>query len=266
MPFNIAVFIKAALNLSMLKVDPNGKVITDETPLMISEYDKNAIEEGIRIKEKYGGKAIGISILTWGPLQRRVQEIERIAREALAMGLDEFHLVLDETILNFTTRETALIAASLIKKLGNFDIYITGEYSQDTSSSQFPSRLSKLLGINLVTHVNKIEILGNEIILQRSTENEVQLIRANLPCILSVTGEINQARIPTLRNILQAKNKPLIKYDLKQIGINLEKPIFIQEYFVLPIKRKKIFVEGKNHEEIADKLINYLLEEGVIKL
>ncbi|HLI46920.1 MAG TPA: electron transfer flavoprotein subunit beta/FixA family protein [Geobacterales bacterium] len=266
MPLNIAVLVKAALNLNMLKVDPNGSVNVEETPLAISEYDKNAIEEGIRLKEKHGGKVIALSILTWGPLQRRNQEIERIAREVLSMGVDEFHLILDEAVLNSTTKETAYIAAHLLKKLGNFDLYITGEYSQDTSSSQFASRLAKLLGVNLVTFVNKVELSNNEIIVQRSTENEIEIIRASLPCVISVTGEINQARIPTLRNILQAKNKPLIKYDLNQLGLKIEKAQMSQEYFVLPIKRKKIFIEGKNYEEIAEKLINHLLEEGVIKI
>jgi electron transfer flavoprotein beta subunit len=266
MPFNIAVFVKPALNLNLLKIESEGKVNIEETPLAISEYDKNAVEEAIRIKEKYGGKVSAFSILTWGPVQKRISDAEKIAREVLSMGADEFHLVIDDNVVNATTRETAIVACSLIKKIGSFDIYLAGEYSQDTTSSQFASRLATLLGIPVVTFVNKIEIQGEEAIVQRSTEYEIETLRVKLPCVLSVTGEINQPRIPTLRQILQAKNKPLIKYDLKSLGVNLDKKAIKQEYLALQVKRKRIFIEGKNLEEVADKLIDKLLEEGVIKI
>lgn len=263
---NIATFVKASINLNLIKVESNGKVNTEESPLAISEYDKNALEEAIRIKEKLGGKVVAISILTWGPISKKIQDLEKIGREILAIGADECHLVIDEALIGATTLETSIVAANLVRRLGNFDLYITGEYSQDTTSSQFPSRLAAILGLPLATFVNKLEVKEGEVIAYRSIENEIQKIKLRMPCVISVTGEINQPRIPTLRQILQAKNKPLIRYDLKQLSLNLDKAKLEQEIVALEVKRKNIIIEGKSLEEIADKLIDKLLEEGAIKL
>ncbi len=266
MPYNILAFIKASIDLNTIKIESDGRVNLDESPLMISEYDKNALEEALRIKEKYGGKVVAISILTWGPLAKRASEMEKIAREILARGADECHIVLDENLMNTTTLESSIVAASLAKKLGNFDLYITGEYSQDTTSAQFAARLGVLLNTPVVTFVNKLSIEDKELIVERTTENEIQSIKVNMPCVISVTGEINQARIPTLRQIIQAKNKPLFKYDLKQLGVTIDKREIEQEISALRVKRANIFIEGKSMEELADKMLDKLIEEGILKI
>jgi Electron transfer flavoprotein, beta subunit len=261
---NIAVFIKASLNLNLIKVESSGIINTEETPLTISEYDKNALEEGIRIKEKLGGKVAIFSALTYGPITKRQADYERIIREALAMGADEAHIILDEKLINATTFEASLALAHLTKKVGMFDIYITGEASMDTSSYQFPSRLSSLLNIPVVTFVRKTDIQGKDILLYRDLEEEIQIIKAKLPVIISVTGEINQPRLPTLKQILQSKTKPIFKYNLTDIDI--PKINLGREIKILPVSRKNIFIEGKNLEEVSEKLIDYLFKEGVVKL
>lgn len=266
MPYNIAIFYKNSLNLNMLKTESEGRINTEETPLSISEYDKNAIEEAVRIKEKFGGKVIAISILTWGPLKAKSIEAERIGREVLSLGADEVHLVLDEALSNSTTLETSIVASYLLKKLGGFDLYLTGEYSMDTTSAQFASRLGRILNLPVITFASKIEIKGSQIFITRSLEKENQLVSSSMPCIISVTGEINQPRIPTLKQILQAKNKPIIKYDLKSLGVNFGFKALKQIYYTLPVKRKNQFIEGNNVNEIAEKLLDALLEEGVIKI
>jgi electron transfer flavoprotein beta subunit len=261
---NIAVFIKASLNLNLIKVDSSGIVNLEETALAISEYDKNALEEGIRIKEKFGGKVSVFSALTYGPVSKRQADYERIIRETLAIGADEAHIILDEKLVGASNFEVSLALANLVKKVGAFDIYITGEASMDTSSYQFASRLSSLINVSAVTFVRKIEIQEKDVLLYRDLEDEIQIIKTSLPVIVSVTGEINQPRLPTLKQILQSKTKPIFKYSVT----DLELPKFdlSKEIRILPVSRKNIFVEGKNLEEISEKLIKYLIDEGVLKI
>jgi electron transfer flavoprotein beta subunit len=80
----ISVFVKPSLNLNML-ISENERINISRTSLVINEYDKNAVEEGVRIKEKFGGKLIIFSALTWGPIEKKMQDFERILRECLAM-------------------------------------------------------------------------------------------------------------------------------------------------------------------------------------
>ena len=59
----IIVLVKQVLQTADLKVDRNTKsIITQGVPKVISETDKNAIEEAVRLKEKHGGKITAISL------------------------------------------------------------------------------------------------------------------------------------------------------------------------------------------------------------
>jgi electron transfer flavoprotein beta subunit len=258
----ISVFVKPSLNLNMLVLE-NERINISRTSLVINEYDKNAVEEGVRIKEKFGGKLIIFSALTWGPIEKKMQDFERILRECLAMGVDEAHAIIDEKIINATSLETTKAIASLVKKIGNFDILITGESSMDTSSFQFAPRLASILNLPIITFAKKINIEGNKILVERDIEDKIQIIESELPCILSVTGEINQPRVPTIKQILQAKSKPLLKYKLSDLGIDISPTKILEEIRIIQVKRKNIFLEG-NLEEIAEKLTNILKEEKIL--
>lgn len=263
---NIAVFAKISLNLNLLKIEADGKINTAESQLAISEYDKNAVEEALRIKEKLGGKVVCISILTWGPVSKKLQDAERIMREVLALGVDEAHLVVDDYFDNCTPLETSQAIANVIKKLGNFDLYIFGESSMDISSAQVPARIASILNIPFVTYVRKISFEGNKLILHRELPNGVQIVEAQTPLVISVTGEINQPRLPTLKQILQSKSKPLIKYSLKDLQLDIKTQRPNQWMEIRPVIRKNIIYEGQNLEEVAQNLINSLIKEGVLKL
>ena len=79
---NIIVCAKQVVDVSEMKIDPNTKKpILDGVPQKISDIDKNAMEEALKIKEKHGGK---ITVLTVGPSDAK----ERV-KELLAMGADE---------------------------------------------------------------------------------------------------------------------------------------------------------------------------------
>jgi len=262
---NIACLVKASLNLNLIKVESDGLVNIEETPLAISEYDKNALEESIRIKEKYGGKVTVFSALTWGPIQKKLQDFERIVRECLAIGADEAHVLIDERLIGATNFEISIAISELIKKVGNFDLFLLGEGSMDISSYQLSCRLGKILDLPVITFGRKIEIDDKRVIVYRDLENEIQVVECNIPCIISVTGEINQPRLPTLRQILQSKTKPLIKHNLDELNLKLEKLPIKSDIRIVPVKRKNIILEG-NLEEIADVLINKLIEEGVLKV
>ena len=73
--------------ISQFKVDRAARqLITTGAPRKISDFDKNALEEAIKIKEKLGG--IEIFTLTVGS-----EDAKAVLREALAMGADKAYLV-----------------------------------------------------------------------------------------------------------------------------------------------------------------------------
>ena len=98
----IAVLVKTALDTGQLRV--RDTVVVEETPLKISDIDRNAVEEAVKLKGQ--GQAYGVTVLKWGPLQKRVQEAENVLREALAMAV--VYMALAEGVSRITTPELTL--------------------------------------------------------------------------------------------------------------------------------------------------------------
>lgn len=265
---NIAVMVKASLDANMIRVDSSGKLLIEEMPLAISEYDRNAVEEAIRIKEKFGGKVAVFSVVTWGPLSKRMNDTESVLREALAMGADEAYMVTDEKLINANPLQTSIALTAAIKKTGNYDLYLAGEASMDVISAQIASRVGVLLDLPTITFARAIEldINNKKAKVLRDLEDSLQWIETPLPAVISVTGEINKARLPMLLQIRRAFSKPLKKFTLNELNVQLpDTGHFRESVRLLTISRKNIIIEAGTLEEVAEKLISKLIEDGVIK-
>ncbi len=266
MPLNIAVLVKASLDPNMLRAGPDGRVAADEMPLAMSEYDKNAVEAAVQLKERHGGRVVVLSALTWGPPARRRREAEQVLREALAMGADEAHLVVDEALVPGDPAVTSQALAALARKLGGFDLYLAGEASMDMISSQVGARVAEILGVPFVGFARSLEVSGRTLRATRDLEERLETVEVELPAVVSVTGEINKPRIPTLLQIRRAFAKPLQVYSLADLGVKAERRVHVEDVRVITVRRKNVIIEGESLEEVADKLIDALISEGVIRV
>ena len=76
---NIIVCIKQVPDTTEIKIDPvTNTLIREGVQSIINPFDMYAIEEGVRLKERLGGK---VTVLTMGPPQA-----EAVLREAMSMG------------------------------------------------------------------------------------------------------------------------------------------------------------------------------------
>ncbi|MEL9990591.1 MAG: electron transfer flavoprotein subunit beta/FixA family protein [Thermoproteus sp.] len=256
----IAVLVKPALDTSQLRVR-EGRVVIEETPLKINDIDRNAIEESLKLKGS--DKAYAVSVLKWPPLSRRVQEAENLLREALAMGLDEAYLVADESLIAADQTATARAIAAVIKKVGA-DLVLAAEASIDNYTGEVPSRVAAELGWPFLTYVREMKAEGGKIVAKRDLEDSVEVVEVQPPVVVSVTREINQPRIPTLLAIRAAMKKPVNKLTLADLGLKAEPKVELVEYRPVVIQRKKVIIKDGTPEEKADKLLQYLRQEGVI--
>lgn len=256
----IAVLVKPALDTSQLRVR-EGKVVIEETPLKINDIDRNAAEEALKLKG--GDKAYAVAAVKWPPLAKRVQEAENLMREVLAMGLDEAYLVVDEALLAGDQWLTAKALAAVVKKVGA-DLVLSAEASIDNYTGQVPARVAAELGWPVVTYVRELKVEGGRIIAKRDLEDAVEVVEVQPPAVVSVTREINTPRIPTLLAIRAAMKKPVNKLGLADLGIGGGAKAEVLEYRPVSIQRKKVIIKEGTPEEKADKLIQYLRQEGVI--
>jgi len=257
----IIVCLKQAVDVSQLKVDPaTRQLITAGAPRKISDFDKNALEEAIKIKERLGG----IEIVT---LTVDSEDAKAILREALAMGADKAYFVNDPSVQSIDTSGTAYVLAQATKKIGEFDLILGGESSLDSFSGIVGSRLSELLGLPQISSVRKLTVDGETITAERALEDSTEVVRTKIPAVVTVTREINQPRIPSLMMIMKASKKEIVKWMLADIGVqkeNIASKVEVLDALAPKMERKKIIIKGETAQETAMKLAKALIQEGVV--
>lgn len=256
----IAVLVKPAIDTSQLRVR-EGRVIVEETPLKVNDIDRNAAEEALKIKG--GDKAYAVAAVKWPPLAKRVQEAENLLREVLAMGLDEAYLIADEALLSADQALTAKGLAAVVKKAGA-DLILAAEASVDNYTGEVPARVAAELGWPLITFARELKVEGGRITARRDLEDSVEVVEVQPPAVISVTREINQPRIPTLLAIRGAMKKPVNKLTLADLGVKAEPRVEAAEYKPVVVQRRKVMIKDGTPEEKADKLVQYLRQEGVL--
>jgi len=259
----IFVCVKQAIDVSQLKVDTaTRRLITVDAPKKISNFDKNALEEAIRLKEKLGGEVITLTVGS--------EDAKTTIREALAMGADKAYIVSDPSFEDSDTLATSYILAEAVKKLGQFDLILCGEASIDSFSAQIGPRLAERLNVPLVSYVRKLSLEGNVATAERTWEDSCETVKTKTPALLTVTKELNEPRIPSLMMIMKASKKEVILWKAADLGISNDKvgekgsAIKVMSVLAPKVERKKIVIKGETSAETAEKLAKALFQEGVV--
>lgn len=252
----LAVCVKHAVDETELKIDSSGRPILTGAASKMSTFDKNAVEEALRLRTAQGGEVVVLTVGT--------QEARKSMKEALAMGADSgMHIVADGETL-----DPMLVAQALamgVQKGGPFDLVLCSEGSSDTYCGQVPSMLAEILGYSYVGYSRRIELTGKTARLERALEDSVEVIDCQTPLVVSVVSEINEPRYPTLIQIMQASKKPVTETSPEQLGVGDKAPLVrVASMIAQPMVRKRVLIEG-TPEESASKLMDALTKEGVVK-
>jgi electron transfer flavoprotein beta subunit len=213
---NIVVCLKQVPGTTEVKIDPQtNTLIRQGIKNIINPFDTYALEEGVRLKERYGGKA---TVITMGPPQA-----EEALREAISLGADEAILLSDSAFAGADTWATAGTLSRAITKLGQYDIVVCGRQTIDGDTGQVGPELAEMLDIPFVAYVSRIEeIVDGHIRVRRLVEEGHEVIETTLPAVITVVKEINVLRLPSLRGIARAKSTPVPVWDAGELGVDRE--------------------------------------------
>ena len=252
---NIIVCAKQVVDVSEMKIDSNTKKpILQGVPQKISDIDKNAMEEAIKIKEKHGGK---ITVVTVGPSDAK----ERI-KELLAMGADEGVLVTPPEKHDYHIVSSLL--AEAIKKIGEYDIILCGEASIDMFSGQAGPRVAGVLGIPQITYAQSVTAEKDKVTADRNMGDKSVTTESTYPVLITVTKEINEPRLPSLMQILGAANKPINEWTADSLASGLSPKVETIELKGVSMERKNIIYQN-DLDESVNKLVESLAKEGVLR-
>ena len=251
----IAVCVKHAIDEAELKTDQSGNPQLKGAAAKMSTFDKNAVEEGLRLKAAHAGEVVIVTVGT--------PEAKKTMKEALAMGADRGVIVLADP-LSLETRRTADLLASAIRKVGPFDIILCSEGSSDIYSGLVPPMVGEILGLPYVGYARKIEVTDKSARVERALEDSVEVAEVQLPMVVSVVSEINEPRYPTLIQIMQAGKKPMEELAPESVLPGMSpSPSLVVGMKAQAMARKKVVFEGAP-EETARKLVDALTAEGVL--
>ena len=259
---HIIVCIKQVTNTTDVKIDPvTNTLIRAGVESVINPFDAYAIEEAVRLKERFGGK---VTVITMGPPQA-----ENALKEAISLGCDEAVLVSDRSFAGSDTWATSYTIATAIKKVGQFDIVICGKQASDGDTAQVGPGISTHLDIPQVTYVKKIEeIKDNKAKVERMMEEGYDVVETPIPCLFTVVKEINSPRLPSLKGMMRAKSAKITKWTAADIGadpksIGLDgSPTRVVKIFTPPPRKGGEILKGET-VDIAKELAE-LLKDVVI--
>jgi electron transfer flavoprotein beta subunit len=260
---NIIVCIKQVPETTEVEFDEEtGRLIREGVAAVINPFDEYAIEEGLKIKEIYGGS---VKVITMGP-----PWAADALRDAIAMGADEGFLVTDRVFAGADTWATSLTLARSIEHLGKYDLIICGLKTTDGDTGQTGPEMAEQMNIPHVCYVNEIsEILGDKVILKRIMDDGVETLEAPLPVLITVSKDINQPRLATLRGRLKAKRTEIKEISNKELDI-LPENIGLDGSFTRvikifePVTHEAGEVVDGTAEEIVDAIFRKLMECKVI--
>ncbi len=262
----IIIPIKQVPETSNVKMDPEtGTMVREGVESIINPLDLYSIETGIRLKEKYGGEIIVVSM---GP-----KKAEEALKEAIAMGCDDGVLLTDRFFAGSDTFATSYTISKAIEKLKPFDLILCGERATDGDTAQVGPGIASLLGLPLSTFTSKVEVEDGHIIANRLIEGGYEVLNLPMPALVTVVKEIADPRLPTLTGKLKAKKLEIKQWTAKDIEADPESlglkgsPTRVVKTFSPKVTREGKVIEVKDENSLnqaLDEIIELLKEKAVI--
>ena len=199
---------------TVIKLAPDGtSIVTDNVKWVINPFDEIAIEEALRIKEKFAGTEVVLLAIGQKAAQEQL-------RTGLAMGADRAILVLADRPLE------PLTVARVIHKLAgteNPDLILLGKQAIDDDSNCVGQMLAELLGWPQATFASKVEIEPDQksARVTREVDGGLETVAIPLPAVVTADLRLNEPRYASLPGIMKARKKELKEIPLADVGADV---------------------------------------------
>jgi electron transfer flavoprotein beta subunit len=245
-----------------LAIDSGGTDIKkDNLDYDINDWDRFAVEEAVRIKEKAGGKVTVVSVAP--------EDAEEMLRESLARGADEAYHVWDDAFEGSDGYAISRILAKFIQARP-YDLVLTGTLAEDDGGAQVGGMLAAMLGVPSATLVSKIEVQDGKLTFNRELEGGVyEAVEMDLPAVLAVATGLNEPRFVSIRAVRKVASMEIPVLDLGEIGLDASQvgsqgsKLQIEKVFLPPEGEGAEIIKG-SPEEAAARLAEILKEKGGI--
>ena len=231
-----------------ITVNPDdGSLDFSRAECKISQYDLNAIEAAVQLREQVADAHI-IALSVGGNALNNAKG----RKDVLSRGPDELVVVIDEQLEHALPHQTAATLAAAANKQG-FDLILCGDGSADLYAQQVGLLLGEVLRVPALNGIKKIlSLRADTVVVERELEDETETLTIPLPAVLCVTTDINTPQIPSMKAILNAAKKPVQVWMASDVGCG-EVTALSEQRIAAPKQKERlrVIIEGDGEEQIA---------------
>ncbi|MCU1804728.1 electron transfer flavoprotein subunit beta/FixA family protein [Cytobacillus firmus] len=259
---HIVVCVKQVPDTKIIKINPKTNTLDRRSaPAILNPYDAHAVQEAVKIIKTLGKGTL--SVLSMGPPQAVA-----IIKKSIEIGADRGFLISDRAFAGADTLATSYALSKALERISKdmpVDLILCGKHAIDGDTGQVGPGIARRLDIPPVTNVIEVaEVNEGEktILIKRKITNGYELIKAQIPCLLTVEKEINSIEYSPMPNMIKAaRYEPVIwsvndleGVDRTQLGLK-GSPTIVGKMFTPPKPEG-----GKRLEGNADEQIQQLME------
>lgn len=237
------------------------KVIPEGIPPVINPFDENALEAALKLKDNFGYKVVAISMI------EKTAMAVQVLRKALAVGADELIILGDEYFKDLDSYSTAYILSAAIKKVDGYDLIFVGRLAADWYFGQVGPMIAEILQIPCITLAKRISVENVQVFADKLTLNGYVRVKTLTPALLTMGSEIGDLRLPSIKDIHDARRKQLTVWNGVDLGVDLGLLETKKIFKLLPPPsrvRNCVFIEGQSPQEKGENLAIRLREDKVI--
>lgn len=202
MSLNIIVMAKQVpdtRNVGKDAMKEDGTINRAVLPAIFNPEDLNALEQALRLKDKYPGTKV--TILTMGPARAA-----EIIREGMYRGADNGIVLSDRAFAGADTLATSYALATAVKKIGDFDLILGGRQAIDGDTAQVGPQVAEKLALPQVTYAEEIiDAENGHATVLRRIESGVETVKVPMPAVITVNGSAAPCRPRNARNVQKYK-------------------------------------------------------------
>lgn len=261
---NILVCVKQVPGSNNVEVDPvTGVLKRNGVDSKINPYDLYAIETALTLTEKFGGS---VESITMGPPQAKA-----VIAETVCMGTEKGTVLTDRKFAGADVLATAYTLSQGIRKSGRYDLIICGKQTTDGDTAQVGAEVAEYLGIPNVSNVLSVDdIKDGKVYLTAGLDDKIVKLSIDLPCLISVDGDINTPRLPSYK-IKKSLTDDAVKFltfedfdDQNPDNYGLTGSATQVERIFPPVKNdQKVNIEGTSSEQ-TEQLFSILRDKKMI--
>lgn len=224
-----------------VKSDGSG-VDINNVKMSMNPFDEIAIEEAVRMKE--AGLATEVVAVTIG-----ADACQETLRMALALGADSAILVQTDEQLQ------PLAVAKCLQKIveqQSPQLVLFGKQAIDDDCNQTGQMLAGLMDWPQATFASKIDLDAATATVSREVDAGLEIIKVQLPAVITTDLRLNEPRYPTMPNIMKSKSKPLTVIKAVELEIDLAPRLKVLSTAAPEARKPGVKVSSIN--ELIDKV------------